>query len=294
MACPIPEIESSKLGSGSQDKSHVGSSADVAFPFGANRKGGRKEYREWTRQQKRAFHRSMSCLALWAGVKAQVRWVMLSSVNLKTGEKDLASLSPHFQRLRQMIERRFGYVGIEYLKVNTAEGGGVIHCYLAYRGRKSFYIPQRWLSKAWRQIHGASYVWIKKVGLRRDSRKRLSSYIVSQYLAGQDAFIRMSYSSKRTFGFPLVAVWNEFKNWAGAKGAVRLWHVLMGGGVVAGRAGTLWSLETIKDGWLAYRRVRDGDFTGTAETDGAAGGAAAVARAVSGSWVQLALCGVVA
>jgi len=78
-------------------------------------------------------------------------------------------LSEHFEALVKRIRRRYGR--FEYCKVRTDEGYGVLH--LLYRGG---YIPQKWVSDAWREIHGAGVVDVRAVG--KGVRK------AARYLAG--------------------------------------------------------------------------------------------------------------
>lgn len=222
-----------------------------------------KKWVLWSRQQRRAYHRSMSCLTYWNEAGYQVRWGMLSTAHV-SGEaptpEALASLSEDFEKLRQMIERRFGYKGVEFLKVLTAEGGGVIHCYLAWRGPRLFFIPQRWLSAAWKRIHNSSYVWIAEVKTGKSHRRNLSAYIVSQYVASQDDFIRCDYSYRRTFGFPLVRVWEEFKKYFPGREVFSAWHKLLAGGEVVSAGGLPWSLESVRANYENFRKIEKGEW----------------------------------
>lgn len=241
-----------------------------------------KKWVPWSRQQKRAYHRSMSCLTYWNEHGYQTRWIMLSSKHV-TGEKPtkeaLATLSPDFEKLRQMIERRLGYEGVEFLKVITAEGGGVIHAYIAWSGARLFYVPQRWLSAAWNKIHGARYVWISEVKTGKAHRRNLSHYIVSQYVASQDDFVRCDYSYRRTFRFPLVKVWGEFKKYFGGVCLSSMWYLLMSGAEVPTTRGDVWSLQSIRGNYEAWRRIE-------------AGPVVEKRKAWVPSWVQLRLAGV--
>jgi hypothetical protein len=97
---------------------------------------------------------------------------------------DKRALSRHFQTLRKRIEHAFG-VKLEYWKLNTNEGHGVIHAIF-----KGCYVPQRWLSDAWKQIHGARVVDVRAL---RNSPRRLANYLVGNYLCKQ-SYERMSWS----------------------------------------------------------------------------------------------------
>jgi len=98
---------------------------------------------------------------------------------------DLRRLSRDFQVLRKRIEHRFRK-RLEYWKINTNEGNGVMH--IVFKG---LFIPQVWLSNAWRSIHGAMIVDIR--ALKNGSSKNLANYLVGNYLCKQ-SFERMSWS----------------------------------------------------------------------------------------------------
>jgi len=75
----------------------------------------------------------------------------------------------------------------EYCGCRTAEGHGVIH--LIYSGD---YLPHAWLKKTWIEIHGAWNVNIQAV--KPGEGSKTAGYMIKQYLAGQDLFIRMLHS----------------------------------------------------------------------------------------------------
>ena len=167
----------------------------------------------WTRKQKRCYQRVRSVLRYWLSNGYQVLWVCLTSAP----DSDADKLAYHHQILRQRIEREFGYHGLEHFQVRTNEGHGVLHIFWAWKEKRpgfrsrSFYIPQDWLSRAWEEIHGAKIVWICRLKNSKKSVKAVSAYAVSQYCAEQNGFQRMSWSWKRTFGFPMVRMWEFFK-----------------------------------------------------------------------------------
>lgn len=78
---------------------------------------------------------------------------------------------------------------LEYLALQTSEGNGVIH--LLGVGD---YIPQKWLSDTWKEIHGAWNVDIRK---ERQTGKgmQFARYMLAQYLKGQKGILRCSCSS---------------------------------------------------------------------------------------------------
>lgn len=128
-------------------------------------------------------------------------------------------LRRHFQVLRKRIEHAFGFLP-QYWSLRTNEGYGVLH--IVFKGG---FIPQSWLSDAWRSIHGASIVDIRVL---RGSPRRLASYLVANYLCRQ-SFERMSWSWSWVFrGF--CGVWrSRFSSWyKSAPGAcLRAWNRLI-------------------------------------------------------------------
>lgn len=150
---------------------------------------------------------------------------------------DKKKLSYNFQVLKQRIERGFGYEGIEHFVVRTDEGNGPLHVVSAWTARRryrkrSFYIPQSWISENWNELNGAAVVWIKRIRNGYGSVKKLSRYVIAQYVSDQVGYRRMSWSWKRSFGFPLVKVWSWIKSiWDGRrrKEMIWCWHWLMSG-----------------------------------------------------------------
>lgn len=189
---------------------------------------------EWSKQQKRAYHRINSLLTYWRAHNYAVLWLCLTSAE----KSDPKSLAPHFQRLKQSIERKFGFSRLEHINIRTSEGNGVYHTFLAYKLPNGwrpyrFYIPQAWLSQEWDRIHGAKIVWISRVRKGYKSHKRLSQYCVAQYCAGQTEFVRLSWSWKRSLGGPLVKTWKALiKLRKNVKWALEDWNKLLGGQVI--------------------------------------------------------------
>lgn len=215
----------------------------------------------WSRQQRRGYHRIQSCLQYWQQQGYQVLWVMLSTA----GGGNAKLLAYHHQQLRQRIERKLGYAGIQHYQVRTSEGNGVLHVFWAWRAgdgfrQRSFYVKQAWLSSQWHNIHGAIIVWIARVKGGRVSRDKVSRYCMSQYVGGQSGYEYMSWSWGRTFGFPLVACWRAFKGiWAKHNGNGRrralyaFWGAFLSGSAVPLWSGRYTSLEVVRLGYQEYR-----------------------------------------
>jgi hypothetical protein len=175
---------------------------------------------------------------------------------------DAGRLAYNHQRLRQRIEAVYGYRGLEHFTVQTSEGNGVLHIFWAWRpppgwrGR-DFYVPQGWLSREWARIHGAPIVWICRVRMGRRSLRRVGAYAVAQYVADQRGYVRMSWSWKRSLGFPLAGCWEVLKRWWGHTGKlelVRLWERFLSGLAVPFMPGGVpWDMAGVR---LLYWRWR--------------------------------------
>ena len=194
--------------------------------------------REWSRQQKRIYHRVMSLLQFWMSHNYGILWICLTS----SPKSDPSKLAYHFKILRQRIERKLGFKGLQYVSIRTNEGNGVLHVLLSWRPPRGvrpyrFYIPQRWLSEQWEAIHGAKVVWVARVRYGEKSRRNLSRYIVSQYCANQNALVRISWSWRRSLGGPLVRTWKKLvevcrNSGKTIKDAIVMWDKLLAGSVV--------------------------------------------------------------
>jgi hypothetical protein len=120
--------------------------------------------------------------------------------------------------------RKWG-IKLEYWRVKTSEGYGVLHVLLS-----SPYIPQPWLKRNWQEIHGAEIVDIRMI----KGKKRLTRYLIGQYLSKQEdnyrdgkwcppIYSRQSWSWGWCFrGF--VGVWKRILGYAESLAqALRLW-----------------------------------------------------------------------
>ena len=158
----------------------------------------------WSRKQRRTFKHLTSWMSLQRGRGAQLFRVDLTSVP-GTDEKNL---TPWFKRLRRAVEIKFGY-RVDYFKIQTEEGNGVLHMVWAIVHGGAVWIPQEWLSAEWEKITGAKVVYIKRIGKDKGNVRRIGRYCVQQYLAGQDAIVRVSWSWWRA-GLSLCKGFGEF------------------------------------------------------------------------------------
>lgn len=132
-------------------------------------------------------------------------------MTLTTARRMKRTIEQSFDVLKMRILRatvkKDGFLGFKfnrYFKLRTSEGYGVLH--IIYWGR---FIPQRWLSKNWDDIHGAKIVDIRKCYSRRRKVNGLVGYLLSRYLQRQP-IERMSYGWKWAWlGF--CKSWRKFK-----------------------------------------------------------------------------------
>jgi len=205
---------------------------------------------EWDRKRRRCYQRILS------GIKRH-RGELLRFLTLTSSNEARRGIGEDFRVLKERIRRltpyrliKEGYltwgelkkfypnknlherIRFEYLKIETSEGNGVLH--VLYYGD---YIPQMWLSDQWEEIHQSPIVDIRAVRSKEGDKKRLAEYCVNQYCAGQDEFIRYSWSWGWCFkGF--VRVWKKLVDEYGLKRAIGLWDVLL-------ETGFLWTQEGI-------------------------------------------------
>lgn len=156
---------------------------------------------KWSKQQWKIRRVILERLLLWQVYRYECLWMTLTS----SPESDAAQIRDHFQVLRKRLARKLGFRGTEYVCVDTREGHGVLHIIIAWKspekGRRfAFYIPFDWLQSAWKDIHGAFHVNVKRVQSEAKDARRLSRYIVAQYCGGQNALMRFS-QSKCDFPF---------------------------------------------------------------------------------------------
>ena len=173
----------------------------------------------WSKKQKRAFHRILSGFHRADGQNQKIRFMTLTTAKYE----DYRRLNADFQVLRKRAKRKLG-LKIDYFKIKTNEGFGVLHCLT-----KGGFLPQRWLSQQWHQIHGAKIVDIR--GCFGKS-KRLTNYLVKAFYSSKQTFERMSWSWGWVFkGF--VGYWETFKYRGLAMGlsmkdVVRRWKGFLG------------------------------------------------------------------
>jgi hypothetical protein len=134
----------------------------------------------WSGKQKRAYHRAKSGVKVASILHLPIKHLVLTT----SPQGSSLNLSNDFQVLRKRIYRKFNIL-LPYFMVHTNEGNGVLH--VLYRSKQ--YLPQKWLSAQWNDIHLSSYVYIKQ------PPNDVANYIVTQYVSGQSSsYQRCSWS----------------------------------------------------------------------------------------------------
>jgi hypothetical protein len=176
-----------------------------------------------TKKQRRAFQRLMSGLTVGKSRRERLRFITLTSSPESVGR----NLNADFRALKMRILRKFHFK-MKYWKIRTNEGNGVLH--VVYRGK---YIPQKWLSEQWANIHKSPVVDIRSL---RETKKGLTGmvfYLVGNYLAKQ-SFERMSWGYSWVFP-AFVSSWKRLVEKYGFKRGLELWNRLPGGPLVVTR-----------------------------------------------------------
>jgi hypothetical protein len=155
----------------------------------------------WNRKQWQIRRAVPDRLRYWQVQDYECLWVTLTSAP----KSSVQLLRKHFQVLRKRMIRELDFPHVEYVCVDTREGHGVLHmtwaCKLPHGHRQiRFRVDFKWLQDAWKEIHGAFHVNIKRIGEEDHDARRLARYIVAQYCGGQNALVRMSQSKT---DFPL-------------------------------------------------------------------------------------------
>lgn len=159
-----------------------------------------------SKKEKRAFHRMVTGLSIANYRKERMRFLTLT-----TATKVKQNITESFDTLKKRIMRakkeKDGFIGFKfnrYFKLKTAEGNGVFH--ILYWGR---YIPQKWLSKTWNEIHQSPIVDIREIKHRKGRIHGIVHYLLTNYLTRQP-IIRMSYGWKWAW-LGMARTWAEMK-----------------------------------------------------------------------------------
>lgn len=223
---------------------------------------GDKSRKPWNKKQKRIFWAIETRMDIWSSYQMQIRKLELTTAD----GGNPAAMRANFHRLLKRIGKTLGYCGIDYIGVQTAEGNGVIHVFVAWAGRETFWIDQDWLSDTWLQIHGASIVWVKAIN-SGGHRRSAASYVASQYVAGQSGAVRL-FTTRRYANFSRGCVWRGFRASAGrylGKSGIAQWRAYLSGETVNLADGTIWNRENVSVEGPPSSRVPIGPFIGDGE-----------------------------
>lgn len=172
----------------------------------------------WTAKQKRSYQRCLSGIKRAQNAGSRIRLITLTSaLGADTSPWGGRILSKRWQVLRKRIQKQYGR--LEYFRIRTSEGNGVLH--IVYKGP---YIPHAFIKRNWKDIHGASIVFIQAL---KGKSTRISGYLASHYMGSHTGFTRQSWSWGWCFrGF--VKVWYKVRARASdLSSAIVEWNVLL-------------------------------------------------------------------
>jgi hypothetical protein len=156
------------------------------------------------RRRGRLYHRVRSFMAICRGSGRKVLWMTLTTATGGRADR----MAYDVQRLMQAIEQNLKFRNLVHLMVQTAEGNGVAHLLVGWKPGggerpREFWIPLKtWLKPRWKAIHGADQADVRSL-----HSGGVAKYLLSQYVMGQEALVRVSWSWRRLYQFPLVKVW---------------------------------------------------------------------------------------
>ncbi len=154
------------------------------------------------------------CLTVGKSRHERLRFLTLTSSPKSQGR----DMNADFRALKMRSFQKFHFK-MKYSKIRTNEGNGVLH--IVYRGK---YIPQKWLSDQWAEIHKSPIVDIRSVHETRKGLKGTVFYLVGNYLAKQ-SFEHMSWGYSWVFP-AFVSCWKRLIEKYGFKQALCLWRRL--------------------------------------------------------------------
>lgn len=171
----------------------------------------------WGRKQKTAYNTIFTGLKIADKMGIRVRFLTLTTSDVQFNNCAYSEklLNDSFRKLKQRIQRVTvakliiqGYIKssdvrryygnkplnepfkLDYFKVVTNEGNGVIHS--VYKGE---YLPYNYLVDNWQDIHNSWDINIKLIRNKNKDYKKSAHYIVSQYISGQGSSYQRSSQS---------------------------------------------------------------------------------------------------
>ena len=139
--------------------------------------------KRWGRKHFRARQKIRDCLRFWQRSRRVLWWMTLTS----SPESPPDRLRRDFQAWRKRLARllRLEPADLQYVMVDTAEGHGVLHFVVAFPENCARFLDYRRLGENWQAIHGARQVRFVRVRDGDGSTRRLSHYMISQYMVTQ-------------------------------------------------------------------------------------------------------------
>jgi hypothetical protein len=157
----------------------------------------------------------MSGLTVGKSRSERLRFMTLTTSSEAKGR----NLNADFRALKMRIFRKFHFK-MKYWKIRTNEGNGVLH--IVFRGK---YIPQKWLSEQWADIHRSPVVDIRSLYETRKGLTGIVFYLVGNYLTKQ-SFERMSWGYSWVFP-AFVSCWKRIVEKYGFERGLELWNKLL-------------------------------------------------------------------
>jgi hypothetical protein len=182
---------------------------------------GRKHYR--------ARSRIRDAMRLWNRSARVLWWATLTS----SPQSPRGRLRADFQAWRKRLARQLSIdpADIQYAMVDTREGHGVLHLVLSLPRGVGEWLDYRVIGEWWREIHGARQVKFLRVKSGDGSVRRLSQYIVSQYMVSQgEVEDLLGRISTTRFELPLSKLRERLRGLITARWRAYQWaHDAMGG-----------------------------------------------------------------
>ena len=100
----------------------------------------------------------------------------LRFLTLTTAKGVKRDICKDFDIFKKRVFRAFGWKFNKYFKLKTFEGPEKQVLHIVFWGR---FIPQRWISKVWREIHGSPIVDITSIKHRRGSMSGIAGYLIT-------------------------------------------------------------------------------------------------------------------
>lgn len=203
---------------------------------------GRKHYR--------ARSRVRDCMRLWKR-DGRVQWWMTFT---SAPSSPVDRLRRDFQTWRKRLARLLGVEASEvaYCMVDTHEGHGVLHAVVAFPPGVGAWLDFGALGDWWLEIHGARQVKFKRVGKGDGDVRRLSTYLIAQYMVSQGGTVDLLGRISGSRAAVPVASWRRFV-YRLCCSRVQVYEWMHSAGVLDGEAfGRLW--RELRS--LQYREAR--------------------------------------